>query len=317
MRVAIIDDYGDVALESAPWATGLPAGTELVVFNDHVYEEDELVERLAEFDIVCVMRERTAFPASTLERLPRLKMIASTGYHNASIDLDAARRLGITVSATPTISSATPEHVMTLILALARQLRPTIESINAGGWQCAVGRTLSGATLGILGLGNVGTRVGRLGAAFGMDVVAWSQNLTPEVAAERGARYLPKDEFFATADFVSIHLKLSDRTRHIVDAEQFEQMKPDSYLVNTARAQNVNLDALLDALRTDQIAGAALDVFDVEPLLPDDPLRREPKLLITPHIGFVTRTTMRNFHGEALQAVQAFLDGKQPELLLT
>jgi phosphoglycerate dehydrogenase-like enzyme len=317
MRVAIIDDYCDVALEAAPWRTALPPGTDLVVFNDHVADEDELVERLADFDIVCVMRERTAFPARVLERLPRLRLIASTGYHNASIDLDAARRRGILVSGTPTISSATPEHVMALVLALARQLRPTIESMNAGGWQCAVGRTLAGATMGILGLGNVGSRVARLAAAFGMEVVAWSQNLTPEVAAARGARYLPADEFFATADFVSIHLKLSARTRHIVDAEQFELMKPDSYLVNTARAENVNLQALLHALRTDQIAGAALDVFETEPLPPDDPLRHEPKLLLTPHIGFVTHTTMRNFHGEALQAVVAFLRGRRPELVLT
>lgn len=314
MRLAILDDYSNVALSFADWS-GLP-GVEVTVFNDHVADEDALVERLMPFEIVCLMRERTAMPASLLDRLPNLRMIASTGYHNPSIDMDAARRHGIVVTGTNRISNATPELVIGLMLALARHLVPQVDLMRSGGWEYGIGRCLGGATLGILGLGNVGGRVTRLASCFGMDVIAWSQNLTPEKAEAAGARYVDKETLFKESDFLSIHLKLSDRTRHIVGRDELKMMRNDSYLINTARAQNIDMDALLEALREGEIAGAAIDIFDIEPLPADHPYRRTKKLIITPHIGYVTRETMANFYPDVVDSVRAFLDEEEPKLRL-
>lgn len=314
MRIAVLDDYSNVARSFADWSS-LP-DCEVTVFNDHLAEEEALADRLRPFEIVCLMRERTAMPRSLIERLPNLRMIASTGYHNPSVDHDAARERGIMVTGTPRISNATPELVMGLMLALARNLVPQADLMRAGGWEYGIGRCLSGATLGILGLGNVGGRVARLAACFGMDVVAWSQNLTPEKAEAAGVRYLERDAFFREIDFLSIHLKLSDRTRNIVGRAELSAMKRDAYLINTARAQNVDMEALIEALKDGEIAGAAIDIFDVEPLPADHPYRHTDRLLITPHMGYVTRETMANFYPDLVEAIRAFLDGREPELRL-
>lgn len=315
MKLAILDDYSNAAMRAAEW-TRLPEHVEITVFDDHLHDEDELVQRLEPFAIVCLMRERTAFPARVLERLPRLQHLASTGYHNASIDLDAARSLGIVVTGTPTISGATPEFVFSLILALARNLVPQADLIRQGGWEYGPGRRLSGATLGVLGLGNVGSSVARLGQAFGMNVIAWSQNLTAGHAASVGVEYRDKGAFFREADVVTIHLKLSERTHNIVGAPELELMKPDAFLVNTARAGNVDNAALVAALESGHLAGAALDVFEIEPLATDDPLRTTDRLLVTPHVAFVTRETLAAFYGDALEAILAVLEGREPPLSL-
>jgi phosphoglycerate dehydrogenase-like enzyme len=314
LKLAVLDDYSGVAMEMADWAS--LSGVAVTVFRDHLADEDALVERLHPFDIICLMRERTPMPRSLIARLDKLRMIASTGYHNPSIDLDAARERDILVTGTPRISNSTAELVLTLMLCMARNIVPQVDLMRAGGWEYGIGRCIGGTALGIVGLGNVGKRVARLAASVGMDVIAWSQNLTPEIAAAGGARHVTKHELFRQADFVSIHLKLSERTRHIVGAHELALMKPDSYLINTARAANVDMAALLNALGAKRIAGAAIDIFDEEPLPPDHPYRTTPNLIVTPHIGYVTRESMGNFYGDVVDAARAFLEGREPTVRL-
>ena len=314
LKLAVLDDYSGVAMKMADWAP--LSGVAITVFRDHLADEDALVERLHPFDIICLMRERTPMPGSLIARLDNLRMIASTGYHNPSIDLDAARARGVLVTGTPRISNSTAELVLCLMLCMARNIVPQVDLIRSGGWEYGIGRCLGGTTLGIIGLGNVGKRVARLGASVGMNVIAWSQNLTPEIAAAGGARHVKKDELFLQADFVSIHLKLSERTRHIVGAHELALMKPDSCLVNTARAANVDMVALLDALAAGRIAGAAIDIFDKEPLPSDHPYRTTPNLIVTPHLGYVTRESMGNFYGDVVEAVRAFLEGREAPVRL-
>jgi phosphoglycerate dehydrogenase-like enzyme len=308
MRVAILDDYQNVALTSADWSP-VSARAEITVFNDHIAATDELVARLAPFDVVMVMRERTPLPRSIIERLPRLRMIASTGAFNASIDMDAAAEAGIHVTGTSGSVASTVELTWALILGAARHLVDERQAVADGRWQTTVGRELDRRVLGVLGLGRIGGRVARIGAAFGMDVVAWSTNLTADAAQQAGARYLPRDEFFATADVISIHLKLSERSTGLVGVAELAAMKSNALLVNTSRGPIVDEAALVDALRSESIAGAALDVFDTEPLPADHPLRTLPNVLATPHIGYVADRPYRLFFRDAAAAIAEWLDG--------
>jgi phosphoglycerate dehydrogenase-like enzyme len=313
-RVAILDDYQKVAERAADW-TALP-DVEVTFFHDHLDDPDQLVARLEPFEIIGIMRERTPFSAALLERLPGLRLLITTGPRNAAIDVAAAQRLGVTVCGTRSSGHATAELAIALILALARGLLAETASVRAGGWQVGLGRDLAGATLGVIGLGRLGGRVARLGQAFGMTAIAWSQNLTEAAAAAIGVRPVDKAELFRTADFISVHLQLSPRTRGLIGAADLDLMKPDAYLINTSRGPIVDQDALVHALQTGRIAGAALDVYDREPLPPDDRLRRIPNLLLTPHIGFVTREAYEVFYGDMVAGIAAFLAGR-PQGVIT
>lgn len=305
-RVAVLDDYQNVALTSADWSQ-VTALADVTVFNDHVADADALVERLEPFDVVFVMRERTPLPRSIIERLPRLRMIASTGPFNASIDMAAAADAGIHVGTTGGSVASTIELTWALILGASRHLVAERNAIAEGGWQTTVGRELDRRVLGVLGLGRIGARVARIGTAFGMDVVAWSTNMTPDAAAEAGARYLPRDEFFAAADVLTVHLKLGDRSRGLIGAAELAAMKPTALLVNTSRGPIIDEAALIAALRAGTIAGAALDVFDTEPLPLDHPLRTMDSVLATPHLGYVADRPYRIFFGDAVAAIAEWL----------
>lgn len=309
MQVAVLDDYQNVALQMADW-TPVTERADLTVFTDHLSDPDELVERLAGFDVVMVMRERTPLPRSIIERLPRLKMIASTGPFNASIDMAAAQEHGIVVGITGGTVASTVELTWALILAAARNLVGESASVRAGGWQTSVGRELSGRTLGVLGLGRIGARVARIGEAFGMKVIAWSQNLTPDAAAEAGATLVTKNELFATADVLTIHMKLSERSTGLVGAAELGMMKPTAFLVNTSRGPIIDEAALVEALQRRAIAGAALDVFDTEPLPVGHPLRTLDNVLATPHIGYVADRPYRIFFRDAVAAISGWLEGQ-------
>lgn len=279
------------------------------MFTEPFADADEVVKRLAGFDVLVAMRERTRFPAELLARLTALKLLVSTGARNAAIDVDAARKLGIVVSTTGSIGYPTAELTWALILAAARNLPAEVRSMRDGGWQVGVGTGLNGKTLGLLGLGRLGARVARIGQAFGMETVAWSQNLTPEKAAEHGVTAVPKEDLFALADVLSIHLVLGDRSRGLVGAAELAAMKPTAILVNTSRGPIVDEDALLDALRRKKIACAALDVYDTEPLPADHPLRALGNTVLTPHVGYVTREGYEIFYRDAVEDIAAFQSG--------
>jgi len=272
-----------------------------------------VVERLLHFDVVCVMRERTPLPRAIIERLPRLKLIASTAFRNASIDIAAAAERGIAVMHTGYDSSPTVELTWALILASARHIIAENASLRSGGWQRALGDGLRGKTLGILGLGNIGSEIARVGLAFGMEVIAWSQNLTREKAEAQGVQLASKDELFRRADIVTIHLVLSRRTRGLVGAAELAAMKPSARLVNASRGSIVDEAALIDALRGSRIAGAAIDVFDIEPLPSDHPYRSLGNALATPHIGYVSRELYRTFYGDTVKNIATWLDQRAAE----
>jgi phosphoglycerate dehydrogenase-like enzyme len=280
---------------------------DITVFNDHLSDPDDVVARLQPFDVLCVMRERTPLPREIIERLPRLKMIASTGPGNASIDEQAARERNIHLTNTGYRSTPTIELTWALILASARNLVGEATSLRASGWQTLIGRELSGRVLGVLGLGRIGSEIARIGAVFGMEVIAWSQNLTAEHARAPGAQWVPKDELFRRSDVLTIHLVLSDRTRGLVNAADLAAMKPTSWLVNTSRGVIVDENALIDALTSESIAGAALDVFDTEPLPAGQPLRTLANVVATPHIGYVARDLYRTFYRDAAANIEAWL----------
>lgn len=309
-KCAILDDYQDVALRMADW-TILSDRVEVTALHAHVEGEEAVAAALRDFDIVVAMRERTPFPASLLDRLDRLKLLVTSGMRNASIDLAAAARRGIVVCGTGSSSEPPAEMAWALILGLARGLATEQRAMREGGpWQTTMGTDLYGSTLGLLGLGKIGGRMARIGAAFGMKVVAWSQNLTADKAEDAGARLAAsKEELLAESDFVSIHLVLSERTRGLIGAEELARMRPSAYLVNTSRAPIVDRDALVGALRAGRIAGAGLDVFEQEPLPADDPLRTLPNVLATPHLGYVTRGNYGIYFREAVEDIAAFLDG--------
>jgi phosphoglycerate dehydrogenase-like enzyme len=307
MKVAILDDYQDVALAMADWSP-VAGRAEITVFNDHVADPDAVVERLLPFDVICVMRERTPLSRPVIERLPQLKLIASTGPRNASIDMAAAGERGIRVTATGYRSTPTVEMTWALILAGARHIVRESNAVRGGGWQTSIGRELGGKVLGVLGLGNIGGAVARIGRAFGMTVIAWSQNMTPQIAEAAGASLVTKEELFRQADVATIHLILSRRTRGLVGAAEFALMKPTSWLINTSRGPIVDEGALVHALATGAIAGAALDVFDVEPLPAGHPFRTLDNVLATPHIGYVAEDLYRTFYGDAAASIAAWLD---------
>jgi phosphoglycerate dehydrogenase-like enzyme len=307
LKVAILDDYQNVALKLADWS-GVRRRAEISVFNDHVADTAAVVERLRPFDVVCVMRERTSLTREILQQLPQLKLIASTGPRNASIDMAAAEERGIRVTATGYRSTPTIEMTWALILASARHIVRESNSVHNGGWQTAVGRELDGKVLGVLGLGNIGGEVARIGRAFGMKVIAWSQNMTPQIAEAAAATLVTKDELFRQADVVTIHLILSKRTRGLVGTAELALMKPMSWLINTSRGPIVDEGALLRALTSRAIAGAALDVFDAEPLPADHPLRALDNVLATPHIGYVAEDLYQTFYGDAAVSITAWLD---------
>jgi phosphoglycerate dehydrogenase-like enzyme len=312
MRIAVLDDYQQVAGSLADWST---LEAEIVYFSDHISDQAELVSRLTGFDVVVVMRERTPFPRTLLEGLPDLGLLVTTGAVNASIDVKAAQELGVVVSGTGSLPHPTGELTMALILALARGLVEQSGSVRDGGWQVGLGRDLLGSTLGVIGLGRLGSQVAKLGQGFGMDVLAWSHNLTRERAGEVGVSPVSKDELLRRADFVTIHLRLSDRTVGLIGRDELALMRPDAYLVNTSRGPIVDETALLEAVRSKVIAGAALDVFDQEPLPPDHPFRTEPRILATPHIGYVTRESYQVFYEGVVESIEAWRDGEPIRLL--
>jgi phosphoglycerate dehydrogenase-like enzyme len=308
-RIAVLDDYQNAALSLADWSV-LHARAKVTVFNDHLADSDAVVERLQPFDVVCVMRERTPMTRAVIERLPKLRMIASTGSRNASIDLKAAEERGVQVVHTGYTSAPTIELTWALILASARNLIAENTSLRSGGWQRTVGDDMAERTLGLIGLGNVGGAVAKVGNAFGMKVIAWSQNLTTERAAKVGAALVSKDELFQEADVVSIHLVLSGRTRGLVGAAELALMKPTARLINTSRGPIVVEAGLVAALKDKKIAGAAIDVFDQEPLPLDHPLRVLPNLLATPHIGYVSRGLYERFYRDTVENIRRWLDGQ-------
>lgn len=309
VRCAVLDDYQGAAAQLADWSA---AGVELVVLREHLGTEDELVAAIGDCEIVVIMRERTPFRASLFARLPKLRLLITSGMRNASIDLAAASAHGVTVCGTASASEPPVELTWALILGLARNLSLESDAVRRGGpWQRTLGTDLYGAQLGLLGLGKIGSKVAKVGLAFGMDVVAWSENLTGVRAAEAGVTRAPSmTSLLETSDFVSIHLVLSDRTRGLIGAAELDRMRRTAYLVNTSRSAIVDSGALVDALRTGKIAGAGLDVFDTEPLPADDPLRLLPNVLATPHLGYVTERNYRTYFREAVEDITAFLAGK-------
>jgi phosphoglycerate dehydrogenase-like enzyme len=309
LRLAILDDYQGVAGDFAPWGSLEERGVSVTVLRHHLASEADVVAALKDFDIIIAMRERTPFPGPVIVQLPQLKLLVTTGAANASIDVQAAADRGVLVCGTGGSPTAAPELTWALLLAFARNLTAEEGSLRAGTWQQGVGFELSGKTLGIVGLGKIGQRIAGYGRAFGMEVLAWSQNLTGETAAAAGARKVSKDELFGESDVVSLHLRLSARSEGTVGERELRLLGPGGVLVNTARGPLVDQEALVTALREGRIRGAALDVFDQEPLPADHPLLSTPRTLLTPHLGYVTHESYRAFYGEAFEDVTAWLDG--------
>jgi phosphoglycerate dehydrogenase-like enzyme len=308
-KVAILDDYHGVALQMADWSVLAPE-CRVEVFRDHLSDLDALAERLRDFEIVTCMRERTPFGRDLLKRLPNLKLLVTTGMRNAAIDVAAARELGIVVCGTSGGPESPPaELTWGLILALVRHIPREDAATRAGHWGTTVGMCLENRVLGVLGLGRLGSKVARVGMAFEMSVIAWSENLTAERAAKCGATLVTKDELFARSDIVSVHVQLSARTRGLVGARELSLMKPTAYLINTARGPIVDEQALVNALETRAIAGAGLDVFDEEPLPPDHPFKRLDNTLLMPHAGYVTEAQYRVRYRDTAEDVAAYLRG--------
>lgn len=312
MKIAILDDYQDVATSFADWGS---LDAETVVFTQPFTDAAEVVRRLAGFDVLVAMRERTPFPAEVLERLTGLRLLVSTGPVNAAIDVKAARKLGITVCGTGYFSQPTAEHTWALILGAARNLPDEASSMRTGGWQTSIATGLHGKTLGLLGLGRLGSQVARIGQAFGMTPIAWSQHLAAGKAAEHGVRAVTKAELFAESDVLSIHLVLSERTRGLVGAADLRSMKPTAILVNTSRGPIVDEDALYETLREGRIHRAAIDVFDTEPLPAGHRLRSLPNALLTGHVGYVTRELYETFYRDAVEDIAAFRAGAPIRLM--
>jgi phosphoglycerate dehydrogenase-like enzyme len=326
MRVAILDDYQQVSLASADWSAVRSLG-QIDVFAQHIERTEVLISALEPYDVVVAMRERTYFDAARLGQLPRLRLLVTTGMGNAAVDLAACASRGVTVCGTGGIGSATAELTWGLILALLRHIPEEDRRLKmagraggaalgaGGGWQQTVGTCLEGKRLGVIGLGHQGRRVARIGRAFGMQVTAWSQNLDPGVAAEEQVEAVSKESLFSASDVVTVHYKLSDRSTGIIGAAELALMKPSAYLVNTSRGPLVDSAALVAALRSGAIAGAALDVYDIEPLPLSDPLRSAPNVVLTPHLGYVTEETYRVFYGDAAEDIVAFTNGAPVRVL--
>jgi phosphoglycerate dehydrogenase-like enzyme len=315
VKVAVLDDYQEVGRSLADWASLRPRG-EAVFFHDHVADLNQLATRLADFEVVVLMRERTPLPADLIARLPKLKLIVTVGMWNASIDFAAAKARGMVVCGTPGGDpNATPALTWGLVLAVTRGIAQQAAAVRSGGWQVGLGTDIYGKTLGVLGLGKIGQVVAGFGNTFGMKVIAWSQNLTPERASECSAERVEKDALFERSDVLCVHLKLGERTRGLVGARELGLMKPTAYLINTSRGPIVDEQALVSALQERRIAGAALDVFDEEPLPQNHPFRYLPNVLATPHIGYVSEKTYRGAFPDAVEDIKAWLDGKPVRVL--
>jgi phosphoglycerate dehydrogenase-like enzyme len=309
IRIAILDDYQQRALGAADWAS-LGDDVDIVSFDHHLGDEDAVAAALADFDVVVVMRERTPFPASLLARLRRLRLLVSTGLRNLSIDMAAARAHGVDVCGTPMTSYAAFEHTWALIMTLAKNIHLEDRCMHEGGWQRWTGVGLNGRTLGVIGLGKLGSQVAKIGAAFGMQLLAWSHNLTEARAAECGARRVELDTLLAEADVVTIHQVLSERTRGLLGTRELALMKPTAFLVNTSRGPIVDEAALVETLRERRIAGAAIDVYDTEPLPADHPLRGLDNALLTGHTGYVIEEMFATAYGGAVEDIRGWRDGE-------
>jgi phosphoglycerate dehydrogenase-like enzyme len=313
-RIVVLDDYQGIALDYGGWDR-IPDEWQVVALERHIADPDELIEALGEAEVVVAMRERAALPAATLDRLPQLRLLITTGMANVAIDVAAARRNGVVVCGTGMHGPATAELTWGLILALLRSIPVEDANMRAGGWQTTIGGDLAGATLGLVGLGRLGGRMVPVARAFGMEVIAWSQNLDPAAAHQAGAEPVEKAALFERADIVSVHYKLSGRSRGIVGAAEIGAMKPSAYLVNTSRGPLVDTAALVAALEAGAIAGAGIDVYDDEPPAADHPLRRVPRTVLTPHLGYVTEDTYAVFFADAVEDVLAWLDGTPVRLI--
>jgi phosphoglycerate dehydrogenase-like enzyme len=309
MRLALLDDYYDNALEMADWSR-IKGQFQVESFSQHLDDIDALAARLESFDAVVLMRERTHFPRALIERLPRLKLIITAAMWNAVIDIDAAAEHGIQVCGTGDVGHLTAELTLGLMIALARHIVSEDRELRAGNWQVSQGQGLQGRVLGVIGLGALGQQVARFGTMLGMQVLAWSQNLTDATAQEAGAERVSKEDLLARSDFITVHLKLSDRTRGIIDAASLALMKPSAYLINTSRGPIIDENALYEALKSRRIAGAALDVFSIEPLPATDPIRSLGNVILLPHVGYVTKESWQRIYGDALEDVEAFLARK-------
>ena len=314
MDVAILDDYQAVAQQMADWSQ-LPPGINVQFFHDHIADEDSLVDRLKNFQVVMGMRERTPFPRSVLDRLPELRLLVTAGMGNAVFDIPAATELGIVVTGTGGVGEGPTELTWGLILALARRIPQEDRLTREGHWGTTVGVGLKDKTLGLLGLGHIGSLVGKVGAALGMNIVAWSQNLTPKRAAECGATLVNKDTLFKESDVLSVHVQLSDRTRGLVGAKELSLMKPTSYLINISRGPIVDELSLIQALTSGSIAGAGLDTFDIEPLPTNHPLLGLSNTVITPHLGYVTEDGYRVRYTQVVEDIRAFISGESIRVL--
>jgi len=314
MDVAILDDYQAVAQQMADWSQ-LPPGINVQFFHDHIADEDSLVDRLKNFQVVMGMRERTPFPRSVLDRLPELRLLVTAGMGNAVFDIPAATELGIVVTGTGGVGEGPTELTWGLILALARRIPQEDRLTREGNWGTTVGIGLKDKTLGLLGLGHIGSLVGKVGAALGMNIIAWSQNLTPERAAECGATLVDKDTLFKESDVLSVHVQLSDRTRGLVGAKELSLMKPTSYLINISRGPIVDELSLIQALTSGSIAGAGLDTFDIEPLPTNHPLLGLSNTVITPHLGYVTEDGYRVRYTQVVEDIRAFISGESIRVL--
>jgi phosphoglycerate dehydrogenase-like enzyme len=314
VQIAVLDDYQEVARELAPWEQ-LEPEAEVTFFHDHLLVDGVVRDLLEGFEVLVAMRERTPFTAKRLASLTDLKLLVTTGMANASIDMDAAREHGITVCGTAALPSPTAELAWGLIIGYQRNIPEEDRRLREGGWQRTIGPELAGRTLGILGLGNLGRRMAAIARAFEMEVIAWSENLTAEAAAEAGATAVGRDELFERSDVLTIHTRLSDRTRGLVGARELALMKPTALLVNTSRGPIVDEDALLAALRKGAIAGAALDVYAKEPLPKDSELREAPRTLLTPHLGYVSTGTYEVMYRDAVEDVAAWMRGEPVRVL--
>ncbi len=313
MRVSILDDYQGVALAMADWAPIRSRGIDIAVERFPFVDEDAAVRALADSEIVCAMRERTPFPKSLLDRLPKLKLLITTGMRNASFDIETLKAKGVTVCGTGGPGGGnedTAELAWGLILGAARRIAEDHALMRQGGWQTRIGHRVAGKTIGLLGLGRLGSAVARVGIAFGMKAIAWSQNLTAEKAAAQGVERVEKDDLFRRADVLSVHLVLSPRSRGLVGAREIGLMKPSAILVNTSRGPIVDTDAVIAALKAGRLAYAGFDVYDKEPLPADHPLRSAPNVILTPHIGYVTDENYRSSYPQIVENILGFLDGK-------
>jgi len=306
VKIAVLDDYQQVAFKFADWSA-ITAKADVKVFTDHLADEKAVIERLLPFSVVCAMRERTPLNRNILSQLPNLKLIVSTGMRNASIDTKAVEAFGITLKYTGYLESGAPEMTWALIMAIVRHIPQESNNFKSGGWQTTIGGDFKGKTMGILGMGRVGSKIAAYAKAFDMNVIAWSPNLTQEKAAESGAQLVSKEELFKQADFVTIHMVLSDRSRGIVGKQDLSLMKPSAYFINTSRGPLVDEVALIEALQQHKIAGAAIDVFNTEPLPTDHPFRKVDNLLATSHVGYVTENTYKLFYTDTVKAVEEWL----------